>query len=116
MPGLYRLIFSPSGATRIQRGTKGNFYVLDDGARLEVWRQPVWCCGCRTFTEGEVVSDIDESPTMRSPTAAAARGQVVRCLEICTPIVAATRALRAPAAIGESAPTTLQALSRRSAG
>jgi len=60
MPGLYRLIFSPSGATRIQRGTKGNFYVLDDGARLEVWRQPVWCCGCRTFTEGEVVSDIDE--------------------------------------------------------
>ena len=60
MPGLYRLIFQPGGFVRIQRGTRGNYYILDDGSRLEVWRRPVWCCACRAFTEGEVVSEIEE--------------------------------------------------------
>jgi len=64
MPGLYRLVFNPSGATRIQRGTRGNYYQLPNGGRLEVWRQPVWCCACRTFTEGEVISELDDIDRM----------------------------------------------------
>lgn len=60
MPGLSRLIFNPGGYARIQRSTVGNYYILGDGARLEVWKRPVWCCNCRAFTEGEVIPEIEE--------------------------------------------------------
>ncbi|MEO7717587.1 MAG: hypothetical protein ABIY70_15415 [Capsulimonas sp.] len=60
MPGVYKLIFTPGGHFRVQRGTRGNEYLLNDGYRLEVWRHPVFCFSCRAYTEGEVVTPVSE--------------------------------------------------------
>jgi hypothetical protein len=60
MPGLHEVTFLPSGEVRQLAGSRGNYYLLEDGFLLEVRTTPAWCRQCRDFTEGEHLEPLDE--------------------------------------------------------
>jgi hypothetical protein len=60
MPAFYEIRCLPSG-TRIEfPGSRGNHYELEDGSRIDVRSEPVWCRRCGGYVEGEVVEPLEQ--------------------------------------------------------
>jgi hypothetical protein len=60
MPGMYEITLLPEKKVHRFCGTRGNYYQLPDGSKLDVHRKPVWCRHCQAFSEGEWLQSVPE--------------------------------------------------------
>jgi hypothetical protein len=60
MPAKYEIAFLPNGPKLKFSGTRGNYYEFQDGRRLELHTDPVWCRNCKKVTHGEVIDSIEK--------------------------------------------------------
>ena len=60
MPALYEITLLPEGKVHDFCGTRGNYYQLPDGSKLNVYGSPVWCRQCQAFSEAEWLQSIPE--------------------------------------------------------
>jgi hypothetical protein len=60
MPALYEIRCLPKGTTDEFAGSRGNYYEFEDGSRIDVRSEPVWCRRCGNYTHGESIESLDE--------------------------------------------------------
>ncbi len=60
MPGMYEITLLPEKEVHCFYGTRGNYYQLPDGSKLDVHGNPVWCRQCQTFSEVEWLQSVPE--------------------------------------------------------
>lgn len=56
----YDVIFRPGDRVEGYGESRGNYYQLTDGSRIDVETTPVWCHRCGRFTDGEQVEPLEE--------------------------------------------------------
>jgi hypothetical protein len=60
VPAAYEIKFRPCGRVDRFFGSRGDYYELEDGGRIDVRTRPVWCRGCGAFTHGEQIEPLNE--------------------------------------------------------
>jgi hypothetical protein len=60
MPGMYEITLLPEKEAHRFYGTRGNYYRLLDGSKLDVDGKPVWCRQCQAFSEAEWLQSVPE--------------------------------------------------------
>ena len=58
MPASYEITFLPECRVVEFDPSRGNYYELDDGSRLDMRITPVWCRRCGGVSEGEEVEPL----------------------------------------------------------
>ncbi len=59
MPAVYEIKFLPSGEVQEFHGSRGDYYELSDGSRIDVRSVPVWCRRCGRVEDGEAIEGVD---------------------------------------------------------
>ena len=57
---MYKVIPRPKGRAALFAGTRGNYYDLGDGKRIDVETTPVWCHRCGGIRHGESIEPVGE--------------------------------------------------------
>ena len=60
MPRYYEITYLPGGRVEEFGGSRGNYYELADGTRLDLHPGPAWCRQCGGLSHGEEVEPLDE--------------------------------------------------------
>jgi len=60
MPGMYEITLLPEKEVHRFCGTRGNYYQLPDGSKLNVHGKPAWCRQCQAFLEAEWIQSVPE--------------------------------------------------------
>ncbi len=60
MPGMYEITLLPKKEVHRFYGTRGNYYQLPDGSKLDVHGSLVWCRQCQAFLEAEWLQSVPE--------------------------------------------------------
>jgi hypothetical protein len=79
MPGLYEITFYPQSDVRTYCGSRGNYYLFEEGAVLELQTEFMWCACCQEFRNGENLEF--HSPTRQQKLFLGNRVSAPRCLE-----------------------------------